>query len=266
MAREDARLRERRGHERLRSEGGGPDHILVFTDRVIATLVILQFQLPHAAWPSSTTSTARRSHRPSMRSGPCSRPAGSLSRTRPGHGFIPLADVFAYASAHGVEPRIDGTEVVVPDCPWCRTTTDLRSQREGKRCCTRCWHATRLSVCTRCERERPHGGYDGQGRPVCAPCRQRDPLNHEHRDGCGELRLRKARTASGGLCPACRTNPYTLCATCGALAAVLVRLHPSTALPAVYGQGQDAGRVCALRAAPPGQQPQRGGEADLLGV
>ncbi|MGA5069123.1 hypothetical protein ACPB9E_36085 [Streptomyces exfoliatus] len=47
-ARENSRLRERRGHERLRAEGGGPDHQLVFTDRVIATLVILRFQLPHA--------------------------------------------------------------------------------------------------------------------------------------------------------------------------------------------------------------------------
>jgi hypothetical protein len=48
MARENSRLRERRGHERLRAEGGGPDHQLVFTDRVIATLVVLRFQLPHA--------------------------------------------------------------------------------------------------------------------------------------------------------------------------------------------------------------------------
>ncbi|MCX5308986.1 hypothetical protein OG304_37015 [Streptomyces sp. NBC_00160] len=106
--------------------------------------------------------------------------------------------------------------VVVPVCPWCRTTTDLRSQREGKRCCTRCWNATRLSMCTRCGRERPHGGYDGEGHPVCAPCRQRDPLHHQRCDGCGELRLRKVRTAGGGLCPSCRTNPYALCATCGA--------------------------------------------------
>jgi hypothetical protein len=48
MARENSRLRERRGHERLRAEGG-PDHQLVFTGRVIATLVVLRFQLPHAA-------------------------------------------------------------------------------------------------------------------------------------------------------------------------------------------------------------------------
>jgi hypothetical protein len=40
--------RERRGHDRLRAPGAGPDHELVFTDRVITTLVILRFQLPYA--------------------------------------------------------------------------------------------------------------------------------------------------------------------------------------------------------------------------
>ncbi|MFD5872178.1 transposase family protein [Streptomyces sp. NPDC060322] len=48
MARQDSRLRKRRGHDRLRAEGGGPGQQLVFTDRVIATLVVLRFQLPHA--------------------------------------------------------------------------------------------------------------------------------------------------------------------------------------------------------------------------
>ncbi|MEU9802729.1 transposase family protein [Streptomyces sp. NPDC051000] len=49
MASEAGRLHERRGHERLRAAGAGPNHELVFTDRMIATLVILRFQLPHAA-------------------------------------------------------------------------------------------------------------------------------------------------------------------------------------------------------------------------
>ena len=43
------RLPGRRGHERKRAAGAGPDHDLAFTDRVIATLVYLRFQLPHAA-------------------------------------------------------------------------------------------------------------------------------------------------------------------------------------------------------------------------
>jgi hypothetical protein len=37
------------GWDPLRAEGGGPNHRLPFTDRVIATLVIMRFQLPHAA-------------------------------------------------------------------------------------------------------------------------------------------------------------------------------------------------------------------------
>ena len=49
LAAEESRLRERRGHDRLRAPGAGPDHDLVFVDRVIVTLVALRFQLPHAA-------------------------------------------------------------------------------------------------------------------------------------------------------------------------------------------------------------------------
>ncbi|MFF0372709.1 transposase family protein [Micromonospora sp. NPDC005087] len=49
LAQQESRLRERCGRDRLRAPGAGPDHELVFTDRVIATLVILRFQLPHAA-------------------------------------------------------------------------------------------------------------------------------------------------------------------------------------------------------------------------
>src|SRR5215469_14892868 len=49
LARQESRLAERRGHDRLRAAGAGPGHELPFTDRVIATLIILRFQLPHAA-------------------------------------------------------------------------------------------------------------------------------------------------------------------------------------------------------------------------
>ena len=48
MAAEEDRLRGRRGHERLRAAGAGPDHQLAFTGRVIVTLAVLRFQLPHA--------------------------------------------------------------------------------------------------------------------------------------------------------------------------------------------------------------------------
>lgn len=39
----------RGGRDRLRAAGAGPDRDLPFADRVIATLVVLRFQLPHAA-------------------------------------------------------------------------------------------------------------------------------------------------------------------------------------------------------------------------
>ncbi|MEU2834989.1 transposase family protein, partial [Streptomyces lavendulae] len=42
-------LRERRGGDRQRAAGAGPGRRLVFTDRVLVTLVHLRLQLPHAA-------------------------------------------------------------------------------------------------------------------------------------------------------------------------------------------------------------------------
>ncbi|MER6075964.1 transposase family protein [Streptomyces sp. NPDC001817] len=113
MAREESRLGERRGHERLRAEGGGPSHQLVFTDRVIATLVILRFQLPHAALAvlygidRSTVTRAVHEIRPLLAS------RGFAVPGEAGLRLHTLADVFAYAAAKGVELRLDGTEVRV---------------------------------------------------------------------------------------------------------------------------------------------------------
>jgi hypothetical protein len=113
MASEESRLLERRGHERLRAPGAGPGHDLPFTDRVIVTLVHLRFQLPHAALAElyrvdrSTVTRAVREVRPLLAA------RGFAVSHRPGLRLHTLADVFAYASAHGVELRIDGTEVQV---------------------------------------------------------------------------------------------------------------------------------------------------------
>ena len=110
---EEGRLRERRGHERLRAAGAGPDHGLPFTDRVIATLVHLRFQLPHAALAElyqvgrSTVTRAIREVRPLLAA------RGFAVPGHPGLRLRTLADVFAYAAAEGVELRIDGTEVQV---------------------------------------------------------------------------------------------------------------------------------------------------------
>ena len=113
VAGQESHLRERRGHDRQRAAGAGPDHQLVFTDRVVATLVILRFQLPHAALAlfygvdRSTITRAVHEIRPLLAA------RGFAVPTSPDLRLRTLADVFAYAASHGVELRIDATEVRV---------------------------------------------------------------------------------------------------------------------------------------------------------
>jgi len=113
MAAEEARLLERRGRERLRAAGAGPDHDLPFTDRVIVTLVHLRLQLPHAALAElyrvhrSTVTRAIGEVRPLLAV------RGFAVPGEPGIRLRTLAGVFAYASARGVTLRIDSTEVQV---------------------------------------------------------------------------------------------------------------------------------------------------------
>lgn len=113
LAQQESRLRDRRGHARLRAEGGGPGHELAFADRVIATLVIMRFQLPHAALAvfygvhRSTITRAVGEIRPLLAT------RGFAVPGEPGLRLATLADVFAYAAAEGVQLRIDGTEVQV---------------------------------------------------------------------------------------------------------------------------------------------------------
>ena len=113
MAAGEARLRERRSHDRMRAPGAGPDHDLPFTDRVIVTLVHLRFQLPHAALAElygvhrSTVTRAAGEIRPLLAA------RGFAVPGEPGVRLRTLADVFAYAAARGAGLRIDGTEVPV---------------------------------------------------------------------------------------------------------------------------------------------------------
>jgi hypothetical protein len=113
MAQQESRLRDRRGRARQRAAGAGPGHDLVLTDRVIATLVILRFQLPHAAIAvfygvdRSTITRAVHEIRPLLAA------RGFAVPGHPGRRLHALADVFAYAAAEGVTLRVDGTEVQV---------------------------------------------------------------------------------------------------------------------------------------------------------
>lgn len=112
-AQQESRLRERRGGDRLRAEGAGPNHDLPFVDRVVVTLVVLRFQLPHAALGllyrvnRSTITRAVGEIRPLLAA------RGFAVPGKPGLRLRTLADVFAYAAAEGVELRVDGTEVQV---------------------------------------------------------------------------------------------------------------------------------------------------------
>jgi DDE superfamily endonuclease/Helix-turn-helix of DDE superfamily endonuclease len=113
-AQQESRLRERRGgRDRLRAEGAGPNRELPFAGRVIATLVVLRFQLPHAAVAllygvdRSTITRAAQEIRPLLAA------RGFAVPGEPGLRLRTLADVFAYAASRGVQLRIDGTEVQV---------------------------------------------------------------------------------------------------------------------------------------------------------
>jgi hypothetical protein len=106
-------LRERRGGERRRAAGAGPNHDLPFTDRVIATLVILRFQLPHGALAVFYTVDRATITRAVGEIRPLLAARGFAVPGKPGLRLRTLADVFAYAAAEGVTLRIDGTEVQV---------------------------------------------------------------------------------------------------------------------------------------------------------
>jgi hypothetical protein len=111
MARRESDLRRRRGQERRRAEGAGRRHELVFTDRVLVTLAVLRLQIPHAALAHMydvhrcTVTRAVREVRPLL--------AGRGYATPRGRRLSTLADVFAYAAAHGVTLRLDGSEIQV---------------------------------------------------------------------------------------------------------------------------------------------------------
>lgn len=113
MARGESRLDEHRGHERLRAEGGGPIHQLVFANQVIAALVILRCRLPNTAlavfYGVDRSAVTRAVHevRPLLAARRFADPGEAALRLRT------PADVFAYAAAKGVELRLDGTEVRV---------------------------------------------------------------------------------------------------------------------------------------------------------
>ncbi|MGI5372672.1 transposase family protein [Streptomyces sp. CA-251387] len=109
----ESALRERRGGDRQRTAGAGPDHQLVFVDRLLVTLAYLRLHLPHAALAAlygvSRPTVTRAIHEIQ----PLLARRGFAVPQRPGVRLRTLADVFAYAEAEGVDLHVDGTEVQV---------------------------------------------------------------------------------------------------------------------------------------------------------
>ncbi|WP_229891726.1 transposase [Streptomyces mashuensis] len=109
---ESARHERRRGARR-RQAGSGPTYELVFTDRLLATLVHLRTGLTHEAlgmiYDVSSTIIGRSiSEMP-----PLLTERGFAIPDRPGLRLHTLEDVFAYAAAENATLRIDGTETQV---------------------------------------------------------------------------------------------------------------------------------------------------------
>ncbi|MER5698579.1 transposase family protein [Streptomyces mirabilis] len=105
--------RERRQGARRRQAGAGPKYELVFTDRLLVTLVHLRTGLTHEALAviyevgSSTIGRAISEIRLLLAE------RGFAVPDRPGLRLRTLEDVFAYAAAENVTLRIDGTETQV---------------------------------------------------------------------------------------------------------------------------------------------------------
>ncbi|MFH9298814.1 transposase family protein [Streptomyces sp. NPDC017520] len=116
----EGRRYEARGGARKRGAGAGVRHRLVFVDRVVATLIHLRHDLPHAALgllfgvDRSTITRAIGEIRGLLAERGCAVP------DRPGLRLRTLADVFAYAQAEGIELRLDATEVQVRRPPASR--------------------------------------------------------------------------------------------------------------------------------------------------
>jgi hypothetical protein len=82
-------LEQRRGRARQRATGAGPNHHLVFADRLLIILVVLRFQLPHKVLAvmfgvdRSTVTRAVHEVRPCSHSGASPSPAGLAYGLRP---------------------------------------------------------------------------------------------------------------------------------------------------------------------------------------
>ncbi|MBB5110158.1 hypothetical protein FHS40_009290 [Streptomyces spectabilis] len=109
----EGRRFEARGGARKRAAGAGARYQLVFVDRLVATLIHLRHDLPHAVLAvlfgvdRSTVTRGLGEVRGLLARRGCAVP------DRPGLRLRTLEDVFAYAQTENIELRLDATEVQV---------------------------------------------------------------------------------------------------------------------------------------------------------
>ncbi|WP_411093670.1 helix-turn-helix domain-containing protein, partial [Streptomyces sp. 049-1] len=113
VAEVEGRRHQARGGARKRALGAGARHQLVFVDRLVATLIHLRHDLPHAVLAllyevdrSTVTRAVGEVRRLLAR-------RGFAVPDRSGVRLRTLEDVFAYAQSEGVRLRPDATDVQV---------------------------------------------------------------------------------------------------------------------------------------------------------
>lgn len=133
-------------------------------------------------------------------------------------------DLLTGAGAHG-SPRlyaliealtavgVDG--IVVPACPFCGQRVRLSYQRDGLRCCRRCYDQARYQTCNRCHQNRPVASRMPSGEAICGNCFRNDPANHERCSGCGRVSPIQRREGDRALCHRCFRAPPAICSLCG---------------------------------------------------
>jgi hypothetical protein len=121
--------------------------------------------------------------------------------------LITLAQVLIAAGARGV---------AAPACLFCgRSDRQVRSKREGKRCCHSCYDKEKQAPCSRCGELRVLAARTHTGEPLCDGCYRRDPINHEVCTGCGKRSWIEHRDDGDRLCASCWAGAVATCSMCG---------------------------------------------------
>jgi hypothetical protein len=105
--------------------------------------------------------------------------------------------------------------VAVPACPYCGQAAVLKYQRDGLRCCRRCYDHSRLTACIRCGQLRGVAGRTTDGQPVCGPCYSTDKANQAPCADCGRITIVARRGEDPPRCRRCSPAPIATCSICG---------------------------------------------------